>query len=65
MEEGRTVDKDIECLKELELIYPHIFSIVWNKHYTLNKIFKLPKIKVEWKRAYNPYYGRVANHQWF
>jgi type 1 glutamine amidotransferase len=65
MEEGRTVDKDIECLKELELIYPHIFSIVWNKHYTLNKIFKLPKIKVEWRRAYNPYYGRVVTNEWF
>ena len=64
MEEGRTVDKDIECLKELEILYPNIFSIVWNKHYTLNKIYKLPKIKVKWKKAYNRYYGKFENKYW-
>ena len=64
MEEGRTVDKDIECLKELEILYPNIFSIVWDKHYTLNKIYKLPKIKVKWKKAYNPYYGKFEEKYW-
>ena len=64
MSEGRTTDKDIECLKELERMYPTIFSIRWNEEYTLNKIYKVPKVKVQWRRAYNPYYGRVVNTFW-
>jgi hypothetical protein len=62
--QGRTMDKEESCVRELSLRYPNIITIS-NEVIELADGILWRKQKIDWRRAYNPYYGRVVTNEWF
>jgi hypothetical protein len=63
-QQGRTMDKEELCVKEISLRYPNVITIS-DEVIELRDGVLWRKQKIDWRRAYNPYYGRVVTHQWF
>ena len=60
---GRTAQINLDNMNYLASLYPHIIKMK-NEFLQLNDDLTYQKHTIQFKKAYNPYYGRVMNTFW-